>query len=172
LTVNLQQKVVVLDNNVLIDFGLLDQFRLLRTILRDAEIVLSPQVAREEERGLGIHKLQFQIRGYDSVGDYELARDLKGQYPGLSDPDVSCIVLAKKFGGFCGSNEKLVRKACEWCKVKKTGTLGILEFGVWSGLISKVEASEAIDIIVRNGATISGALIKGFKHRVAKLYPH
>jgi predicted nucleic acid-binding protein len=170
LTVNLQHKVVVLDNNVLIDFGLFDQFRLLHTILRDTKIVLSPQVAREEKRGFGIHQLQFEIRGYDSVGDYELARDLKGQYPGLTDPDVSCIVLAKKFGGFCGSNEKLVRKACEWCKVKKTGTLGILEFGVWSGLISKVEASEAIDIIVRNGATMSEALVKAFKRRLEKLY--
>lgn len=171
MTVNLHRKLIVLDNNVIIDFGRLDQFRLLHTILRDTEIVLSPQVAREEKRGFGIHQLQFEIRGYDSVGDYELARDLEGQYPGLTDPDVSCIVLARKFGGFCGSNEKLVRKACEWCKVKKTGTLGILEFGVWSGLISKVEASEAIDIIVRNGATISGALIKGFKDRLAKLYP-
>ena len=109
----LRNKHVILDNNIIFDFGAFDDFVLLNQILANSEVIMSPEVREEVKKEIKIENLTFKLQAYDSEADYLHAAALRKEQKGLSVEDISCLVIAKKFEGICATNDKLVRKVAK-----------------------------------------------------------
>jgi predicted nucleic acid-binding protein len=165
LVLNLRNKHVILDNNIIYDFGSLDDFDLLNKILADSMVVISPNVKEEIKENIDIEKLRYELAVYTTAVDYSTHLRLRKTHRGLTDQDISCLVLGKKFEGICASNDKLVRKVAKREGIAIIGSIGLLECAVSRQIVTRREASQVLLKMKEKGAFIKEKLIKEFLER-------
>jgi len=161
----LRNKRIILDNNVIFDFGAFDDFALLNQILANSEIIISPEVREEIKKEIKIENLTFKLQAYDSEADYLHAAALKKEQKGLSVEDISCLVLAKKLDGICASNEKLMRKVAKQEGIAVVGSIGLLECAIARAILTHEEATDFLLKTVEMGAFIEKKLVESFLKR-------
>jgi len=162
---NLRNKHVVLDNNIIYDFGSLDDFDLLNKILVDSFVLISPDVKEEIKEEINIDRLRFQLGVYTAATDYETHFRLKREHRGLTDADISCLVLAKKHDGLCGSNDRLVRKVAKQEGIAAIGSIGLLECAIAERILTHKQAVDILLQTIENGAFIEKKLVDNFLKR-------
>ncbi|KPL01298.1 MAG: hypothetical protein AMJ91_00660 [candidate division Zixibacteria bacterium SM23_73_3] len=140
----LRNKHVILDNNIISDFGGVGRLSLLNRILEDGVVVLSPD---------------------NSETDYQNAARLRREQKGLGAADISCLVLAKKHDGICASNDKLVRKVAKREGIAVIGSIGLLECAILQRILTPKEAKEILLKTIENGAFIEEKLVNNFLKR-------
>lgn len=161
----LRNKHVILDNNIIFDFGVFDDFVLLNQILANSEAIISPEVRQEVQREIKIENLTCKLQVCDSEADYLLAAELGKQHKGLSWQDISCLVLAKKFEGICATNDKLVRKVAKREGIPVIGSIGLLECAIARAILTHEEAVDFLLKTVEMGAFIEKKLVESFLKR-------
>lgn len=159
---DLSDKYVVLDNNIIFDFGNLDDFDLLNKILADSMVVISPNVKEEIEENINIEKLRFELAVYTTTADYATHLRLRKTHKGLTDQDISCLVLAKKSGGICVSNDKLIRKVAVQEGFSVIGSIGLLECAIALHILTHEQAVKALLKTIENGAFMEKKLLDNF----------
>lgn len=132
----------VVDNNILVDLYELNCIHLLFLIF---DIVIIPNVIYEDEITSEIKAIleayPFELGSIDTESGLDTYAILvrNESFRRLSRYDRFAIAISKENHYFCNSNDKLVRKACEYFEVKYTGILGILGRSFMKGYISKIE---------------------------------
>lgn len=162
---NLSDKYVILDNNIIFDFGSLDNFDLLNKILTDSFVVISPNVKEEIIEGIDIVKLRYELAVYSTAVDYATHLRLRKIHRGLTDEDISCIVLAKKLEGVCASNDKFVRKVALLEGIGIIGTIGLLECAITKRIVTHKKAVNILLWMKGKGAFIDKKLLDDFEQR-------
>lgn len=162
---NLSDRNVVLDNNIISDFGGVGRLGLLNRILEDSVVVLSPEVREQVRKEVKIEDLRFQVKPCDSEDDYENAARLRKEQKGLGTADISCLVLARKFEGICATNDKLVRKVAKREGIPIIGSIGLLECAIARAILTHEEASDFLLKTVEMGAFIEKKLVESFLKR-------
>jgi predicted nucleic acid-binding protein len=162
---NLSNKHVVLDNNILSDFGGVGRLGLLNRILEDSMVVLSPEVREQVRKEVKIDELRFQVKPFDSEGDYKNATRLRREQKGLGAADISCLVLARKYDGICASNDKLVRKVAKREGILVIGSIGLLECAIARSILTHREAADILLKTIEIGAFIEQKLVNSFLKR-------
>lgn len=165
MVLNLINKHVILDNNIIFDFGSLDDFDLLNKILADSFVVISPNVKEEIKENIDIEKLRYELAVYTTAVDYATHLRLRKTHRGLTDEDISCLVLAKKFDGICASNDKLIRKVALQEGVGIIGSIGLLECAILQRILTSKKAKEILLKTIENGAFIDQKLVNNFLGR-------
>jgi len=161
----LRNKHIILDNNIIFDFGTVDNFILLNRILADSSVLISPEVREEVKKEIKIENLKFRLQAYTSVTDYQNAARLKREQKGLSDEDISCLVLAKKHNGICASNDKLVRKVAKREGIAVIGSIGLLEYAITQNILTHGQAVIFLMKTIENGSFIEKSLVEEFRQR-------
>ena len=162
---DLSKQYVILDNNIIFDFGSLDDFDLLNKILADSFVLISPDVKEEIKEEISIDRLRFQLGVYIAANDYETHFRLKREHRGLTDADISCVVLAKKHEGLCGSNDRLVRKVAKQEGIVIIGSIGLLECAIAQRILTHKQAVDILLKTIENGAFIEQKLVNNFLRR-------
>ena len=162
---NLSDKHVVLDNNIVSDFGGVGRLGLLNSILKDSVVVLSPEVRDQVKKEIRIEDLRFQVESYDSERDYKNAARLRREQKGLGAADISCLVLARKYDGICASNDRLVRKVAEREGIPVIGSIGLLECAIAQSILTHREAGDILLKTIEIGAFIEQKLVNNFLKR-------
>lgn len=141
----------VVDNNILVDLYELNCIHLLFLIF---DVVIIPNVIYEDETIPEIKDIlkayPFELGSLDTeIGLDTYATLLRAEsFKRLSRYDRFAIAISKENHYFCNSNDKLVRKACEYLEVKYTGTLGILGRAFKKDCITKVELESYLDDLI------------------------
>lgn len=161
----LRNKYIILDNNIIFDFGAVDNFILLNRILADSSVLISPEVREEVKKEVKIKDLRFKLEAYNSETDYQNAARLRREQKGLASADISCLVLAKKHNGICASNDRLVRKVAKREGIAVIGSIGLLECAVSRRIVTRREASQILLKMKEKGAFIEEKLINEFLKR-------
>ena len=161
----LRNKHVILDNNIISDFGGVGRLSLLNRILEDGVVVLSPEVREQVKKEVKIEDLRFKPESYNSETDYQNAARLRREQKGLGAADISCLVLAKKHDGICASNDKLVRKVAKREGIAVIGSIGLLECAILQRILTPKEAKEILLKTIENGAFIEEKLVNNFLKR-------
>jgi predicted nucleic acid-binding protein len=162
---DLSKQYVILDNNIIFDFGSLDDFDLLNRILADSSVLISPNVKEEIKESINIEKLRFKLAVYTTAVDYEIHVRLRGTYRGLTDEDISCLVLAKKYNGLCASNDKIIRKVALLEGIGIIGSIGLLECALMKRILTHKQAVDILLWMKEKGAFIDKKLLDEFKQR-------
>lgn len=162
---NLSDRHVVLDNNIISDFGGIGRFGLLNRILEDSIVVLSPEVREQVKEEMRIEDFRFQVKPCDSESDYKNAARLRQVQKGLGAADISCLVLARKYNGICASNDKLVRKVAKREGILVIGSIGLLECAIARSILTHREAADILSKIIEKGAFIEQKLVNNFLKR-------
>jgi len=165
LALSLRNKHIVLDNNVIFDFGALDDFALLNRILSHSNVIMSPEVKEEVKEEIKVDNLRFTLEAYCADEDYSNAGRLKKEQKGLSEEDISCLVLAKKLNGVCATNDKLVRKVAKREGVLVIGSIGLLECAIEQRIATRKQAAAILLKTIANGAFIEKKLVDNFLER-------
>ena len=162
---------VVVDNNVLQDFAELGRMDLLFRVFKTINI---PKILFHDEVEEFV-KVQLKDFDYKFLNiDQEISREVFFQltnikkYRRLSSYDKQVIARAGLYDCDAGSNDGLVRRACEEFRIKYTGSLGIIGCTFQKGFIDK---SEFIQLIgkIRSDETscyIKDSTIKAFLENV------
>jgi predicted nucleic acid-binding protein len=159
---DLNAKHVILDNNIIFDFGSLDDFNLLNKILADSMVVISPNVKEEIKESINIEKLRFELAVYTTTADYATHLRLRKTHRGLTDQDISCLVLAKIFGSICASNDKLIRKVAVHEGIGIIGSIGLLEYAITKRIITHQQGVTILEKMMENGAFIEKKIVDNF----------
>ncbi len=162
---DLSKQYVILDNNIIFDFGSLDDFDLLNRILADSSVLISPNVKEEIKESVNIKKLRFELAVYTTASDYATHFRLKRTHRGLTDEDISCLVLAKKYEGICASNDKLVRKVALQEGIGIIGSIGLLKCAIKKGIVTHKQAVDILLWMKKKGAFIDTKLLDDFRQR-------
>ena len=139
------------DNNILVDLYELNCIHLLFLIF---DVVIIPNVIYEDETTSEIKDIlkayPFELGSLDTeIGLDTYATLLRDEsFKRLSRYDRFAIAISKENHYFCNSNDKLVRKACEYLEVKYTGILGILGRAFKKDYITKVELESYLDDLI------------------------
>jgi predicted nucleic acid-binding protein len=165
LVLNLKDKHVILDNNIIFDFGSLDDFDLLNKIFVDSFVVISPNVKEEIKESINIKKLRFELAVYTTASDYATHFRLKRTHRGLTDEDISCLVLAKKYEGICASNDRLIRKVALQEGIGIIGSIGLLKCAIRKGIVTHKQAVDILLWMKEKGAFIDTKLLDDFRQR-------
>lgn len=165
MVLTLRKKHIVLDNNIIFDFGAHDNFILLNKILADSSVLMSPEVKEEVKKEVKIESLRFRLVAYASESDYKYAGRLKSDQKGLAAADISCLVLAKKHAAICVSNDKLVRRVAKQEGISVMGSIGLLECAVSLRILTRQEAGQILRKMKEKGAFIEEILINQFLER-------
>jgi predicted nucleic acid-binding protein len=156
---DINDKCVVLDNNIIFDFGNLDDFHLLNKILANSLVVISPDVKEEIKESINIEKLRFEVAVYTTASDYATHFRLKRTHRGLTH------VLSKKLGGICASNDKLTRKIAAQEKIGVIGSIGLLECAIAKKIVTHRQAIDILLGMKKEGAFIDTKLLDDFRER-------
>jgi predicted nucleic acid-binding protein len=159
---NLRNKHVILDNNIIFDFGSLDDFDLLNNILKDSIAVMSPIVHEETKEDIEIEKLRYEVVVYSTAIDYTTHLRLRKTHRGLTDEDISCLVLARKYEGICTSNDKLIRKIAVKEGIDIIGSIGLLKCAVAEEIITHQQGVTILKKMTENGAFIENRFLDNF----------
>ncbi len=163
----------VVDNNILVDLYELNCIYLLFLIF---DIVIIPKVIYEDEITLEIKDIlkayPFVLRSINT----EIGLDAYGtlisneSFKRLSRYDRFAIAISKENHYYCNSNDKLVRKACEYLEVRYTGILGILGRAFKKDCITKVELESYLDDLVsdKTSCYIDQKIVAQFKEIISE----
>lgn len=115
------------------------------------DVVIIPSVIYEDEITAEIKSIlkayPFKLGYIDTeIGLDTYATLVRDEsFKRLSRYDRFAISISKESAYYCNSNDKLVRKACEYLAVKYTGILGILGRSFKKDCIIKVELESYLD---------------------------
>lgn len=146
---------IVVDTCVLIDLDELNCLHLLSQIIPSvtvSKITHDSEVNDALKAKLNSYPIKL-VNITTEIG-YQLYEQLINdpRYKKLSMYDAFAIAIAKEQGIYCGSNEKLIRKACEEFGVAYLGTLGILGLAYELKQISQEELEHYLSVL-ESGAT-------------------
>ncbi len=160
---------VVVDNNVLQDFAELGRMNLLFKVFKNISIPETIYYIESEDfvkKNLAGYEYTFCSLDLDS--SMVLFAELTKNYKGLSIYDKQVVAIACQFDYYAGSNDGLVRRACEEFGIKYTGTLGIIGCAFQKNFINKDEFISLIDMLKSDKTTcyIKGSVINAFLEHV------
>lgn len=153
---SIQSSVIVLDTNVLLNFGMVDAYELLERTC--SSVIVTRDVFNEVKSEPPKSKLCSFIRqrrfGFYTFRDLKEI-ELRESFRTRIDPGEASVLayIYNRSNAVAITDERAVRKICD-CSLdsRKTGTIGILAACVQQGHISK-EGSEAIHLRMINEAS-------------------
>ncbi|MCU0104177.1 hypothetical protein N7603_00685 [Acholeplasma vituli] len=159
---------VVVDNNILVDLYELNSIPLLFLIF---DSVIIPKVIYEDETTSEIKEIlkayPFVLGSIDTEIGLNTYATLvtNDSFKRLSRYDRFAIAITKENHYYCNSNDKLVRKACEYLDVRYTGILGILGRAYKKDVLSTDLLKSYLDDLVsdKTSCYIDVRLIEQFK---------
>ena len=158
----------VVDNNILVDLYELKCIHLLFLVF---DLVIIPNVIYEDETSLEIKEIlksfSFELGLINTEMGLDSYRTLvtNESFKRLSVYDRFAIAISKENHYYCNSNDKLVRKACEYLDVRYTGILGVLGRAYKKNSISKEQLVSYLDDLISDNTScyIDIKLINQFK---------
>jgi len=159
---------VVVDNNILVDLYELNCIHLLFFIF---DIVIIPKVIYEDEITSEIKDIlktyPFEMGSITTEIGLDAYSILVSNesFKRLSRYDRFAISISKENHYFCNSNDKLVRKACEYLDVKYTGILDVLGRAYKKNCISIIQLKSYLDDLIsdRTSCYIDKKIVDQFK---------
>ena len=127
--------------------------------------MISPNVKEEIIENINIEKLRYELAVYTTATDYATHLRLRRTHRGLTDEDISCLVLAKKLDGICASNDKLIRKVALLEGIGIIGSIGLLECALTKRILTHKQAVDILLKTIENGAFIEKKLVDNFLKR-------
>jgi predicted nucleic acid-binding protein len=165
----------VLDNNILSDFLEIENhfkdkcFHLINKVFKDViipKLIIDDEVIVEKNKFADLHYnpgiLNTEI-GFKTLYDLTNTDNCS-----LSIYDMHVIALCKQTGYMCITNDKPVRKTCEFYEINYTGTIGIIACAYENGIIKYKKLYNYIQFLFSEKS--SCYLSKDLKTKILKYY--
>lgn len=141
---------LIVDCNIFIDFEYAD---IISTLFTGPFKIITPLIIYESElKSYDIELIDLGLITIEANQESRtLVRNLRSEYPGLSEPDLYTFVLASTLGYTLLTGDKMLRNSAKKWVIDVHGTLWFNEQLACSKVLSRHDAASGLELMLKRG---------------------